>query len=360
MKPLRIAFVSTHPSIRRFRRDGSFVYRCQNLGLALSAMGHQVSLLHLKALFIKNDFDIVVFLRPTRSWIFDHIVRRLRAKGTTLIADVDDLIFDPDCAEFRPSIRNGKTNENEIRQNFALNAEAMSMMDKVLFSTPELAKRYKAIHSEAQCHIIPNAGFRSWKAITPKGVGAKNISYLAGTRTHDRDLSIVIPALARLLERHEDLSLRLVGPIGVGFDHPRVKRLERVSFDGYWEIVRDSHILIAPLEDTPFNRCKSAIKAIEGGMMNVPTVVSPVGDYRNIKTLGILHADSTEEWESQLEFALDPVNHQLLRTGLRERMNAFADIDCLAHEFLQFASARSHFEGAENLDILPAAESKLP
>ena len=218
------------------------------------------------------------------------------------------------------------------------------MMDKIQFSTPELLKRYKAIRPHAQCHVIPNAGFRNWKVIEPKSAGNRNISYLAGTRTHDRDLAIVIPVLARLLDRHQDLSLRLVGPIGVGFDHSRVKRLERVSFDAYWKIVRDSHILIAPLEDTPFNRCKSAIKAVEGGMMNVPTVVSPVGDYNNIKMLGILHADSVEEWESQLEFALDPVNHQTLRTGLRERMNAFADIDHLAHEFLEFASAKSRFE----------------
>lgn len=236
------------------------------------------------------------------------------------------------------------------------------MMDKIQFSTPELAKRYKTIRPHAQCHIIPNAGFRNWKAIEPKSAGNRNISYLAGTRTHDRDLGIVLPVLKKLLDRHEDVSLRLVGPIGVGFDHPRVKRLERVPFDAYWEIVRDSHILIAPLEDTPFNRCKSAIKAVEGGMMNVPTVVSPVGDYGNIETLGILHANSTEAWESQLEFALDPANHQTLRTGLRERMSAFADIDELALAFLQFASAKRRLEGEgfTEIGILTGAEPELP
>src|SRR5947209_19614802 len=77
MKPLRIAFVSVHPSLRRFRNDGSFIYRCENLALALSNIGHKVRLLHISALLFRNDFDVVVFLRPTRSWMFDYVVRRL-------------------------------------------------------------------------------------------------------------------------------------------------------------------------------------------------------------------------------------------------------------------------------------------
>jgi glycosyltransferase involved in cell wall biosynthesis len=159
-----------------------------------------------------------------------------------------------------------------------------------------------------------------------------------GTRTHDRDFSIVVPVLGRLLERHKDLTVRLVGPIDVGLSHARVKRLERVTFDKYPQLVRDSHIMIAPLEDTPFNQCKSAIKAIEGGMMNVPIVASRVGDYANIDVLGLLHAGSTEEWESQLEFALEPANHRQLSHGLRERMRTFGDIDRLALEFVDFVT----------------------
>jgi glycosyltransferase involved in cell wall biosynthesis len=338
MKPLRIAFVSVHPSLRRFRNDGSFIYRCENLALALSNIGHKVRLLHISALLFRSDFDVVVFLRPTRSWMFDHVVRRLRKRGIRLVADVDDLIFDPDCAAFRPSIRNGKTNQEEVRTSFARNAEAMAMMDKLVFSTPELARRYRKLYPQAVCTVIPNAGYRAWNAIAPNSDTGRNISYLVGTRTHDRDFSMVVPVLERLLERHPDLTVRLIGPLDVGLNHIRVKRLPRVRFDQYAQLVRDSHITIAPLEDTPFNQCKSAIKAIESAMMNVPTVASRVGDYVNIDTLGLLHAGSAEEWEAQLEFALEPANHRTLSEGLRERMQAYGDIDQLAVEFIEFVT----------------------
>ncbi|HWU97637.1 MAG TPA: hypothetical protein VN114_03915 [Oxalicibacterium sp.] len=338
MIPLRIAFVSVHPSLRRFRNDGSFIYRCENLALALNALGHKTSLLHVSALLVRSDFDVVVFLRPERSWMFDHAVRRLRKRGVMLIADVDDLIFDPDCADFRPSIRNGKTNQEEVREAFAINAEAMSMMDKVQFSTQELRRRYRALYPNAVCNVIPNSGYRSWNKITPNPDTGRNISYLVGTRTHDRDFSIVVPVLLRLLEKHQDLTVRLVGPIDVGLNHPRVVRLERVKFSKYAELVRDSYITIAPLEDTPFNQCKSAIKATEGAMMNVPTVASRVGEYNNIDVLGLLKAGTPEEWETQLEFALDAENHRQLSDGLRERMRAYGDIDRHAVQFIDFVT----------------------
>lgn len=342
MKSLRIAFVSTHPSLRRFRNDGSFIYRCENLALALTHLGHKASLLHITSLLVKTDFDVVVFLRPGHTWLFDHVVRRLRARGILLIADVDDLVFDPECAEFRPSIRNGKKHHDEVRKNFALNAEAMSFMDRIQFSTPELARRYRALYPDAICHVIPNAGYRTWNAIKPFSGTGRNISYLAGTRTHDRDFSVVVPALERLLNRHQDLTIRLVGPLDVGLKHARVRRLERVTFDKYWPLVRESHITIAPLEDTPFNQCKSAIKIIESAMMNVPIVASRVGDYANIETTGVLHADSCDEWEAKLEYALEPAHHAAMREGLRERIKMFADIDRLALQFVELITSDHH------------------
>lgn len=347
-KSLRIAFVSVHPSLRRFRNDGSFIYRCENLALALSALGHRTSLLHVSALLFRSDFDVVVFLRPERSWMFDYAVRRLRKRGVQMVADVDDLIFDPECADFRPSIRNGKTNQAEVRKAFAANAEAMGMMDKVQFSTRELARRYRALYPQAIVNVIPNAGYRTWGDIAPNPNTGRNISYLVGTRTHDRDFSIVVPVLERLLDRHPDLTVRLVGPIDVGLNHERVRRLERVTFDKYAELVRDSYITIAPLEDTPFNQCKSAIKATEGAMMNVPTVASRVGDYVNIDVTGLLYASTPEEWETQLEFALDPDNHRCLSEGLRERMRAYSDIDQSALEFIAFVTKQDNQTGTSH------------
>lgn len=340
MKPIRIAFVSSSPSIRRFRRDASFIYRCENIAYALSDLGHKVSLLHISALLIRSDFDIVVFLRPQRSWMFDYVTSRLRARGITLIGDVDDLIFDPDCAQFRPSVRNQQANEDAVRKGFIANAGALRKLDKVQFSTSELVRRYLDLYPQAECALIPNAGHRLWRTISPfMSSSGRDISYFSGTRTHDRDFSIVVPALEKLLKQHGDLKIRIVGQLSLDFHHERLIRIPKVPFKDYPRLVGSSYISIAPLENTPFNQCKSALKTLEAGMMNVPTVVSPVGDYSKIDMVGVLHASSSEEWESQLDFALRPENHSRLSKGLRERILSFADIDVIAQDFLRFATS---------------------
>lgn len=340
MKRLRIAFVSSSPSIRRFRRDASFIYRCENLAQALSHRGHKTSLLHISALLLRRDFDIVVFLRPQRSWLFDFVIDRLRKRGTVLVGDADDLIFDPECAQFRPSVRNDLADVAKVRKGFELNAEALAMLDKVQFSTDELVRRYLALRPAAQCEVIPNAGFRLWPAMSQdRSASERNISYFSGTRTHDKDFSIVAPVLEKLLNRHEDLTVRIIGPVTLDFKHERVIRVPKVPFKDYPKLVAASYISIAPLEDTPFNQCKSALKTIEAGMMNVPTVVSPVGEYADVHMLGVLHASSQAEWEYQLDFALDRENHKRLSFGLRNRTLAYTDVDACAEKFLHFITA---------------------
>jgi len=339
MKQHRIAFVSSHPSIRRFRRDASFIYRCENLALALSSLGHHVKLLHITALLFQTDFDTVVFQRPADTWLFNYVIKRLRRKNATLIGDVDDLIFDPHFAQFRPSVRNQLSNQEKTRDKFVMHASALSKMDKLTVSTAELAQRYRNIHPECQCEVIPNAGHRSWLAIPPAEKSfERNISYFSGTRTHDSDFSIVAPILEKLLDRHPDLKIRIIGPLSAELNHPRVIRIPKVPFSQYPQLVRESHINIAPLEDTPFNQCKSALKALEGGMMNVPTIASRVGDYASMNVHGIMLASSPEEWEAKLEFALHPDNHTLLSSGLRDRIISFSNIDDLANRFIRFTS----------------------
>lgn len=340
MKKLHIAFVSLHPKIRRFRKDASFIYRCENLSIALSELGHKVSLLHITALLFKKDFDIVVFLRPSDSRLFDFVVKRLRARGVVLIADVDDLIFNPEYAQFRPSVRNNAANQDETQRKFIAHAAALQKLDKVQLSTRTLASQYLAISPNSKCFVTPNTAFRSWYKILPLGPGkGQCISYFSGTRTHDRDLAIVAPVLKRLLERHQNLVVQIVGPVSLGFQHPRLREVKKVNFKEYVNLVRTSHICIAPLEDTPFNQCKSALKAFEAAAMNVPTIASPVGEYAELQINGVLHAQSAEDWESQLEFTLNPDNYQRLCKDLRERMFAHSDTDRIGQKFLEFALA---------------------
>ncbi len=338
MSALKIAFVSSHPSIRRFRRDPSYIYRCENLGLALQRLGHQVSLLHLKALVLPRRFDVAVFLRPATSFLYQHVVNRLRRQGTRLIGDCDDLLFDPACAAFRPSVINGTTSREETVRKFRRHHDALALLDRFTFSTDELVQRYRALRPGAAVTLIPNAIHAAWHSITPVPSPPRMLTYFSGTRTHDRDIALIAGPLTRVLDAHPDLSVQLVGPIVRPFDHPRLLTHKKVAFKDYPYMLRDSYLNLAPLEDTPFNRSKSALKAIEPGFFDVPTVASPVGDFKRIDVDGVLYANSDAEWERRIAFACDPTTHTRLRSGLRQRVLAHANIDEFAHAFVRFVT----------------------
>jgi glycosyltransferase involved in cell wall biosynthesis len=339
MTPLDIVFVSSHPRPRHYRADGSFIYRCENLGLGLSALGHRVSLRHLNDLLVgPARFDIAVFMRPADSLRFRWAIARLRRGGCRLMADFDDLIFHADLAAHRPSVLSGQARLESTQAKFRLHERALPAFDGVVLSTRELAESFSGFYPSRPHSVIPNAVFRPWRALPRVDTWPRRITYFSGTRTHDRDFALVEPALVRLLEERDDVHLQLVGPLKTRLDHARIERIGRVDFGRYADLVRASHLNLAPLEDTPFNRCKSALKAIEAGCFGVPTVASPIGDYLRVAPAGVLFAADETQWYEQLCRGVDESSHAGLAAGLAQRLHPLSDVDAFARDFLQFAS----------------------
>jgi glycosyltransferase involved in cell wall biosynthesis len=334
---LRIAFVSSHPRPWRYRRDASYIYRCENLGLALRRLGHQVTFAHLNTLLLPRRFDVVVFLRPILSELYARVVQRLRRSGAVLLGDFDDLLFDPQFASFRPAVRNDPSAESRVRGQLERHAEAVRALDGVVVSTEELAHRFHLAYPTIRWAVIRNAPHYSWLAVPPAVPGDRRaITYFSGTRTHDRDFALVAAALEKVLVRRPDVILRVVGPVSLPPTIPRIERHERVPFARYAQLVRESYLNLAPLEDTPFNRCKSAVKVLEAGVFGVPTVVSPIGEYLRLGVRGVLFADSPAQWLEQIEFACEVAKREWLSEGLRPRILELADVDACAHEFVRF------------------------
>lgn len=335
---MRIAFVSTHPRPRHYRQDASFIYRCGNLAHSLRTLGHRVELMHLRDLFWRGRFDVIVFLRPRCTWMLRAAVAWARHRGTHLIGDADDLVFDPDMAQYRPGVQAGRQSEARARAKFASHAAALDLMDGVTLSTRELTVRYVALRPDAKVLQLSNTPSRDWLKVPPAEVTQKipSISYFSGTHTHDADFGLVAPALKRLLDGMPDLTVRVVGPLQTSLSHPRLLFSGRVGFSDYVHLVRDSYVTIAPLVDTPFARCKSAIKVLESAVMGVPAVASAVGEYAELDIRGILKVPSPDQWEAVLRQALNSSVHPSLAAGLRERVLTRSDPNALAHSFISF------------------------
>ena len=112
-----------------------------------------------------------------------------------------------------------------------------------------------------------------------------NIVYM-GTRTHINDLKIVLPAIKRMEESGIKVRLFLIGMSGNMFEYPFIRNLQvpkkikrYPQFIQWLRSFKNIHLGIAPLLDSEFNRCKSAVKYFDYCSMGVPTIASSVGEY---------------------------------------------------------------------------------
>jgi glycosyltransferase involved in cell wall biosynthesis len=168
------------------------------------------------------------------------------------------------------------------------------------------------------------------RAATVKDPGFVTVGFAGGHPGHAFNFRMVEDTLLDLLGRHPRLRLTLLGPLatGPGLDAfgERVRRVPYMDWRKLpFEIAR-LDVAIAPLEDHPFNQCKSHLKYLEAGLCGVPLVASRVGQLAETVADGATGflVSSPAEWRERLETLIgDPC----LRSAMGER----ARRDVLAH-----------------------------
>ncbi len=328
-----------------FRQDASFVYRCENLAAALTAAGHQVSLLHLKSFPLRARFDAVIFHRPRYSLRLRLALRAARrAAGAAVFADFDDLVFDEAYAEFSPALSNGVLPLATVKAQFVSHRRALELFEHITVSTEPLRAHARERAPAAQVTVLHNAVYRRWREELDQPAadpGYKIITYLPGTRSHDRDFAQAAEALSAVLAKHPEARLQITGPLAfdLAVRPEQVVHSAKVPFEQYHQRVRTGWVNIAPLEMTPFTRCKSALKVIEAGYWGIPTVCSPIPDTARFIGAGAVPAATPEAWYEQLEAMLDPERRRQAVTGLREKVLARADVDAVAARLVALVQA---------------------
>lgn len=344
MELKRVTFVAARErNPGRYRSDPSYIYRCENLGLALARRGVKVSHVHQSELDCR-DQQVVVFHRPMASLHLSRVVRRCRQNGALVLADFDDLIFDPSLASYSPGVMNGLVSERRTRKMFRAHARAMEMFDGVMLSTSALADEFRRCFPYLPQAVIHNAVHDSWRDKAVGRVvhdGLRKLTYFPGTRSHDRDFALIRQPLEQFLRGHPDVILELVGPLAFRLDVPQqqVVHRERVPFGEYSGVVSHSWINLAPLEPTRFNHSKSALKALEAGYFSVPTICSANPDYERLKSAGALIASTPQSWTEHLEKLMDVDEYRRVTEGLSARTLALADVEQQVDRMLDFVSA---------------------
>jgi glycosyltransferase involved in cell wall biosynthesis len=273
--------------------------------------------------------SVVVLWRVPFSTHIQGIVTLTHEQGGTVIFDVDDLMFRPELATVSviDGIRSQNFSEFDTQALFKKVQSTLKASDLVTCPTEELAHEARRLGKPAyvlpngfdsESHAIARAARRAWQR---NADDLLRIGYAGGSRTHQRDFAVALPAIIRLLREMPGLRLTLFRDPSSGEGIVLLNEfpeLETLSGQIEWrdmvklaalpnEMARFS-VNIAPLQpDNIFCEAKSELKFFEAALVGVPTVASPTGPFvRAIQhgQTGFL-AVSEEEWYQALRSLLD-------------------------------------------------------
>ncbi len=288
--------------------DGSTRYRCFNIAEALRTLGHQADVTTLSAVdtAILDRYDIVSCLRPTVSRKLQKLVNECLRRDIKLVADFDDLIFDPVLAVESPRVINGFARTTHIAAQFADHAKALRGFSHITASTPAIVERAASAFPDKHISLVRNGLSEFWLKHARRQYSDTRthieLAYLPGTRSHDHDFRSIKPILADYLAEHVDATLHIVGKLD-GADTLPAKQLHSSAWVDYFElpaVIAGKRATLAPLTKTRFNQAKSHIKFIESAALGVPAICSPNTDMDLHTIKGLIKPTSDEAWLTAL------------------------------------------------------------
>lgn len=293
-------------------------YRICNLIEALEVFGVSASAVLVDELAFQRteDFDLVVFFRCALNNGIKAFLARCKERGVTTVFDVDDLVFDESIIDRIDAYNHLKEDDKLLyRQGVKQYRAMLEACDFATASTEYLCQcMTRAAHKEAFLirNGINRAQIKAAADLPGFSGDTKRIGYLSGSKTHQRDFDIAVPALVDIMKKNHEVMLTVVGELDIPSSlEPFMNRIERYGFMDYRELLKlcaQMYLIIVPLEfDTEFCSAKSELKYFEQALIGVPVVASPTPPFCDAIADGDngFIAQSHDEWVGKMQRLLD-------------------------------------------------------
>lgn len=312
-------------------------YRAHLPAEALGLLGVHADVRHYRhpdIVALAERADVVVLYRVPATHQISRFVAHVHQRGTPVLFDVDDLIFDPELEAEIPALQILAGDARELwLQGVHRYRTTMELCDAFVGSTERLCEHASAVTALPSFRFANGAGIvmsRLADSALRRGPtsGPVRVGYLSGTDTHDRDWAMIEDAVVRTLDGLPDTELWLVGKLDPGVAVRRLgDRLRLIPFQPWTalpELLATLDVNLAPLEhDSRFNDAKSAVKWLEAGLSATPTIATPTQPFEEAIEHGVngLLAKDEEDWAAALDaLARDDVLRR--RLGQRARRDA--------------------------------------
>lgn len=243
-----------------------------------------------------GNAEIVIFQRPATAQMAPAI-KMLQAKGVVVVIDMDDSLslIDP-----RNTVHKSYDPRLSHNMNWMHAAKACEMADWITVTTPALAEEYGA---HGRVSIIPNYVPTKYLSITRPENEVPVVTWAGFTGTHPGDLTQTAGMINQALVE-TGAAFMALGDLNI-FQELKVRYRApnfHVPFSGFQDYPRSlarADIGLVPLRNTPFNKGKSCLKALEYSSLGIVPVVSPTPDnMRFVELGGALVAEKPSDWHT--------------------------------------------------------------
>jgi processive 1,2-diacylglycerol beta-glucosyltransferase len=263
------------------------------------------------------DADVVVVDRLWRPDVDPIVVERLitavRRSGAKLVHSLDDNLMDLPPRQIPVGSAEVIWPQERHRASMGL---LLAEADAVWVTTPNLRDRFSSYNRAIS--ILPNALddrllVRPPTSTYPETEARRNlvIGYM-GTRTHDEDLKMIVPAIRAICSRYPGLvSVEVIGvmqrsetrqhlsDLPVHYVSPYLVEHEYPYFVLWFSRSIRWDVAVAPLQSNEFNDSKSDIKFLDYAAIGAATICSKVPAYESTVRhgeTGLLVENDVDAW----------------------------------------------------------------
>lgn len=265
-------------------------------------------------LWVAQNYDVIYFNYLNNPWGFAAMGAMARHYGVKLVMDVDDAIWE--IHSDNPAHEVWKKGSEGIKNFTAICNEV-----DYITCTNEYLKNViinNTTKSPDKIKVFPNYidldtyTYRS----TFKDDGQINITHF-GSTTHFFDLKETEfeRGLNQIMKEYPNVTLRTVGAFIPGYREKWGGRYENTFGDpDIYKWIKDkfptfmaeADIMVVPLIDDIYNKCKSQIKWLEASSAKIPGIWQRIRQYEEVidGTNGIL-ANKDSEWYKGIKYMID-------------------------------------------------------
>lgn len=298
------------------------------------------------SLDLVKRYRVFIFFRCPYTDVVGEFIQLAKSMNKRVLFDIDDLVIDRKYTDQIPYVQNMPPEEKE---NYDSGVERMQrtlrLCDGAITTTEGLAdelrnyvpevyinrnvvsdrmvelSKWAVFDREQLPYLSPGQANsrRDRKKILKAKKEMENrkasrvvrIGYFSGSITHNDDIQMILPVLAKIMGQYPNVELHIVGELDIPEElnhvQERITAKPFVSWEELPRLIASVDINIAPLCDTIFNGAKSENKWTEASLVKVPTVASNVGAMKRMIENGVtgLLCTKLEDWDKALSYLVE-------------------------------------------------------